>query len=872
MKLPNLPGYQYDELIGEGACGVAVRCTYQGRETRVVKFLKAQSINPGMVSSCIRALSGKDRHAGIADVYDFNFSEFPYFYISPYYGEREPKTGEWHTRSLDSVIGEIPPPDALRLVDQIAEALAFSHRLEVIHGGLKPANIFLAGGANPDQWQIKIADWGQGYLTGLQYLEMGDLGFYASPEQLDNGDPSHGAGKRWDVYAFGVISFLLLTGRFPRLEQQYQAYLREIQGFSHVPAAAFGTVLDQPERYVDWIVEEERIIWPKPATSEVEAKRREVIERCMAVDPRERFPDMRDVVAAFAECDHELALAEAERQASEGRHRVLKRAARWQRAAAAAAVLSLFGAAAAAFFFAEWRMVRGELDLTREGAQQHVASIQKTIEATEDQKARTELELEAIKEQGHEIQEKMREEIRKQTQEGKKLLVASQDIGDRFFELVLENRDSDVPGFIEERRKALSEAADYYQSLLQIYGDAPDFLTPSAKAARFLGEIHFELGDYAAAEADFLTAKVRLEQVRAAARTTPAELVRDLALVNTRLAEIANFRKQPDTSLLALDDAIKLWLQVYEAEPTKPDPALAIADVRMLQADIQRQLGAYDQTKAQLAEAVRILLSLQPHLPDDHRVAGGLARASAAAAGMMRLSGDREGAAAAYREASELFAEAVKLNAAVDDYHLGLAKTLTEVALAEDDVEKLIAAAKVLAEVAALPKNRHRIDIFAALSDCYGAIANKQRDANQAATAIDWENKAIAILQPVISEAGSGAATELIFALAERKCSLANLQSDRGGHAECRDTLRSANTLIERLLAVDGSNPAYRRLYAQAQGQLGYASFQVGDKDAAKEHYQTAQSQWEAYLSANPKDDQASQALEWVKSQLDSMT
>lgn len=872
MKLPNLPGYQYDELIGEGACGVAVRCTFQGRETRVVKFLKAQSINPGLVSSCIRALSGKDRHSGVAEVYDFNFSEFPYFYISPYFGEREPQTGEWHTRSLDSVIGEIPPPDGLRLVDQIAEALAFSHRLEVIHGGLKPANIFLSGGANPDQWQVKIADWGQGYLTGLQYLEMGDLGFYASPEQLDNGDPSHGAGKRWDVYAFGVIAFLLLTGRFPRLEQQYQAYLREIQGFSHVPASAFGTVLDKPEQYVDWIVEEERIIWPKPATSELEAKRREVIERCLAVDPRERYPDMRDVVSAFAECDHELAVAEIERQASEGRHRVLKRAARWQRAAAAAAVLSLFGAAAAAYFFAEWRMASGELDLTREGAQQHVASIQKTIEATEDQKARTELELQAIKEQGHEIQEKMREEIRKQSQEGKKLLVASQDIGDRFFELVLEHRDSDVPGFAEERRKALGEAADYYQTLLQIYGDAPDFLIPSAKAARFLGEIHFELGDYPASEADFVTAKVRLEQVRAAAKTTPADLVRDLALVNTRLAEIANFRKQPDTSLLALEDAIKLWLQYYESDPTKPEPAFAIADVRMLQAEIQRQLGNYGETKAQLAEAVRILLALQPRLPDDHRVAGGLARATAATAGLMRMSGDREGAAAAYRESSELFAEAVKLNAAVDDYHLGLAKTLTEVALAEDDVEKLIAAAKVLAEVAALPENRHRVDIFAALSDCYGAIASKQRDANQAATAIDWENKAIAILQPVVSDSGSSAPTELIFALAERKCSLANLQSDRGGHAECRDTLRSANTLIERLLAADGSNPAYRRLYAQAQGQLGYASFQVGDKNAAKAHYQTAQSQWEAYLSANPKDDQASQALEWVKSQLDSMT
>ncbi|MCB1228690.1 MAG: protein kinase [Verrucomicrobiae bacterium] len=876
MKLPNLPGYQYDELIGEGACGVAVRCTHQGRDTRVVKFLKAQSINPGMVSSCIRALSGKERHPGIAEVFDHNFSEYPYFYVSPYFGERDPKTGEWQSRSLDSVIGEIQPRDALRLIDQIAEGIAFAHRLEVIHGGLKPANIFLAGGNSPDQWQVKIADWGQGYLAGLQYLEMGDLGFYASPEQLDNGDPSHGAGKRWDVYAFGVIAFLLLTGRFPRLEQQYQAYLREIQGFSHVPASAFGTVLDQPERYVDWIVEEERVIWPNPATSESEAKRREVIERCLAVDPRERFPDMRDVVAAFADCDHHLALIEAERQATEGRHRVLKRAARWQRAAAAAAVLSLFSAAGGAFFFAESRNLKKELSVTREGAQQHVANIQKTIEATEDEKAQKQLELEAVKEQGHEIQEKLREEMRHQMRESKDLLVSSQDNGDRFFELVLENRDSDVPGFAEDRRTALAEAAKYYAMLQQIYGDAPEFFEPSAKAARFLGEIRFELGDFPQAESDFVTAKVRLEKVQAGAKEPRPDLVRNLAIVNTRLAQIAQIRKQPQSGLVALDDAVEYWLKVYQATPNDPEPAIAIAHVRVLQAEIQRQLGKINEAKTQLSEAIRILTALKEALkeptPVDHKILGGLARATAATADLMRISGDTEGAADAYREASELYADAIELNAAVDDYQLGFAKTLTEVAMAEDNVEKLTAAAKVLAEVSAQPQNKNRTDIYVALSDCYGALANKQRDANQAASAMEWDSKAIEMLKPLVAEAGPAAPDELVYALAQRQCSLANLQSDRGNHAECRDTLRAANTLIEKLLAVDSTNPAYRRLYAQAQGQLGYASFQAGDKNAAKQHYETAQTQWEAYLSANPKDDQASQALEWVKSQLDSLT
>ena len=116
MKLPELPDYQYDELIGEGACGLAVRCTYQGRETRVVKFLKAQSINPGLVGTCLRTLTGKERHPGLADVYAYNISEYPFYYITPYYGGRDHRTGEWASHSLEDHLGALTAPRALRLI------------------------------------------------------------------------------------------------------------------------------------------------------------------------------------------------------------------------------------------------------------------------------------------------------------------------------------------------------------------------------------------------------------------------------------------------------------------------------------------------------------------------------------------------------------------------------------------------------------------------------------------------------------------------------------------------------------------------------------------------------------------------------------
>lgn len=868
MKLPELPDYRYDELIGEGACGLAVRCTYQGRETRVVKFLKAQSVNPALVGNCFRALAGKERHPGLADVYGYNLSEFPYYYISPYYGHRDAKTGEWATHSLDDHLGTLPPERALRLIDQIAEAVAFAHRQDVIHAGLKPANVFITG-HDPDQWQVKVADWGQGYLSGLQYLEMGNLGFFASPEQLDNGDPSHGAGKKWDVYAFGVTAYLLLTGRFPRLEAQYQAYVRELEGFSHRPAAAFGTVLDHPEKYVDWIVDEEKILWPASPVTEMEEKRRKIIERCLAVDPRERFPDMRDVVAAFADCDHHLAVLAVEKKAAEGRHRVLKRAARWQQAAAVAALISLAGAAAAAYFFAEWRTAEKNIAEARAGAQKQVSQIEDTltkkgeqIAKTQQQKNLTQVELDKAKAES----EEMREQLREQMRQAGKLMRDSQENGDRFFQLVLESRDSDVPGFAQARKAALSEASKYYESLLGLYGQEQEFAGSAAKAANFLGEIQFELGDFPQAETEFLKAKRGFEQVRAAS-PSDLETTRTLASVNYRLAEIARIRKQPDAGLIAIEDAVKLWTAVSNAEPNDAVPPLKVAGAFILRADLHRVNRDYDGARQALLEANRIYLSLQAHLPSDHRIIGGLARVSSAAADLMRLKSD-PGALDAYRQSAQWFGDAIKLNATVADYHLGLATTLAEVALAEDNLDKLVASAKVLTEIAMKPENSHRTHIFTALSECFGALAQRQRDGNQAASALEWETKAIAIIEPLVLNGGANVPDDLRYALAERRFGLADLLVDKDDFGGAKKSLDLANEQLLQLLKLDQTNPEYHRLYAQVQGQLGYVSAKTGDSSAAKEHYESARNQWEAYRTANPEDSLAAKALEWTKSQL----
>ncbi len=53
-----------------------------------------------------------------------------------------------------------------------------------------------------------------------------------------------------------------------------------------------------------------------------------------------------------------------------------------------------------------------------------------------------------------------------------------------------------------------------------------------------------------------------LDQAQKNAQEASPDLVRALAIVNFRLAEIARIRKQPEAGLVALEEAMEHWLKV----------------------------------------------------------------------------------------------------------------------------------------------------------------------------------------------------------------------------------------------------------------------------------------------------------------------
>jgi hypothetical protein len=105
-------------------------------------------------------------------------------------------------------------PDAPRIIADVGGALAHLHRVGWVHGDLKPGNILLM----PDG-SARLADFGlAAEIDGTHaYLPPGGTSDYVPPERWAEPVRDHGTAVRQtaDIWALGVVTCRLLTGRLP---------------------------------------------------------------------------------------------------------------------------------------------------------------------------------------------------------------------------------------------------------------------------------------------------------------------------------------------------------------------------------------------------------------------------------------------------------------------------------------------------------------------------------------------------------------------------------------------------------------------------------------------------------------------------------
>jgi serine/threonine-protein kinase len=108
---------------------------------------------------------------------------------------------------------QLPVPDAVRITCEVADALAYAHRHNVVHRDIKPENILLHDG------RPMVADFGVALAVqqagGERMTQTGlSLGTpqYMAPEQATG---ERVIDQRADVYALGAVTYEMLTGEPP---------------------------------------------------------------------------------------------------------------------------------------------------------------------------------------------------------------------------------------------------------------------------------------------------------------------------------------------------------------------------------------------------------------------------------------------------------------------------------------------------------------------------------------------------------------------------------------------------------------------------------------------------------------------------------
>jgi predicted Ser/Thr protein kinase len=208
---PRFPQLEILEFLGRGGMGLV----YKARQLTLDRLvaLKILPVDRSEERNFAERFTQEARalarlnHPNIVAVYDFGQADGLYYLLMEY-------VDGLNLRQLERS-GGVTPPEALKIIPAICDALQYAHTHGIVHRDIKPENILI------DQaGQVRIADFGLAKLlqragpdpalTGAEQV-MGTP-HYMAPEQLEH--PLE-VDHRADLYSLGVVFYEMLTGELP---------------------------------------------------------------------------------------------------------------------------------------------------------------------------------------------------------------------------------------------------------------------------------------------------------------------------------------------------------------------------------------------------------------------------------------------------------------------------------------------------------------------------------------------------------------------------------------------------------------------------------------------------------------------------------
>ncbi len=209
--------YELRSRIGVGGMGFV----YDGIQPLIGKRVAVKVLRPELAQApeqVARLLAearavNAIRHRGIIDIFGFGQVPDGRQYIVMEFLDGQPLDGYLAEK------GRLPPTEALSILDEVLAALGAAHGAGVVHRDLKPSNIFLVREPGGTRY-VKLLDFGlakqgQSGAAARTAQTRTDMVVgtpeYMAPEQARG----QAVGPMTDLYAMGVVTFEMVTGRLP---------------------------------------------------------------------------------------------------------------------------------------------------------------------------------------------------------------------------------------------------------------------------------------------------------------------------------------------------------------------------------------------------------------------------------------------------------------------------------------------------------------------------------------------------------------------------------------------------------------------------------------------------------------------------------
>jgi serine/threonine protein kinase len=850
MVQPEMEGMEVLSPIGEGACGsIFIARDLEGSEPTLpdtkwyaVRVFNAIAINRPLIENMVRRLQNGSYPKSVVPIVWKDSKQGSSCMIMPMLADVDEDKLTIAIRSLQDRLDNYPEADAWPVVEKLARALGEMHQRKIAHGNLKPGNIFF----NQDD-SLCLTDFAMGQMPGVSMLPFTDALLYAPPEQLREPDGYlEGKGYAWDNYAFAVIAFRLLTGKFPRCEATFHQVAPE-PGERHVTGIE-ADLIKMAER----LEHRELEGWSGEASDAMERKRRAIIHKCLSLDPEQRYSDMNEVLRAWDDID-------ADARAADEKAGLLKRA----KISKLAMVGSLALAGACVFVcillsgFLAHQKYKRSADL-----KEYNETIALLEQETKGAKVNASLAIKAKRDT-----ETSRQAIQQQAATSKASLLnqlnALSATNDHLVEWLMRTTNKDFPE-LSTAEPASEIIADELRELLKVLeGDQEASLIRTAALIQLAElEIHRNQTSDANAwidKAEAQAAELTEQKAEFAARLARARLICLLQAFDngdSKLAELILPKARKNIDDISGGDAnevrrINAVMQIidgYVIEKTKPEMALK---------HFQLALKDLDGIHQALPEHIAIRSRISHYALKSATIA----------------------------ESMELFDDATKLRGKAADHLRSILKKNPKLTLAKVDLAKieiLSAEAEMQAgnDTQGTAKLKLAESLLSGLStedtNPHGASMQKAiamslrsvllRDLGKRTEAAKLLEQAISIVSKIVETHPE--AREPLYRLAVFHWQRAGLYGDaRDTKSELAQGKQAAE-LMQRLLkkGAQQKEVGLRRSLAYLYGDLGYTAQNKGLKSDAVAFYKNATTMWQSLIDVHGKNLEYMDGLKWSKS------